>query len=293
MKKTTSVIGAILLVAATATGSMAAYGDPISDNPIYATQAGAGYFHVTDQTVNVWGDGNGDGKPDVTGTRHNVNVDVIQGPDQDWSGPAGIQPGYINYANFLGAPDRATSGWGGAAAGGSLVLGFDQDFGNGDGYDFMVHGFGFGFNKAFSVERGTVDIYVADASYNPTVSETDPVTGLVSMTGDESKWVKLSGWTGWQDGTWVGNPDFNYGSGVGAYCELIGGDLEGSGLDSARYIKIELGDGGYYMDEYTGAQNTGRAFFVDAVEARAVPVPAAVWLLGSGVVGLVGLRRRQ
>ena len=268
MKKTASVLGAVLIVAATATITAAAYGDPVFDNPIYATQAGAGWFHVTDQTVDVWGD-DGSGNPTVIGTRHNENVDVIQGPDQDWSGPAGIQPGYINYNNFLSTPEKATSGWGGAAAGGSLVVGFGQDFVNGDGNDFMVHGFGFSFNKAFSDERGTVDIYVADVSYNPTVSSVDPVTGLVTITGNESKWVKISEWSGRQaDGSWIGNPNHNFESGVGAYCEYIWGDLEGSGLESARYIKIELGDGGHYDDPYTGEQNNGRALFIDAVEAR-------------------------
>jgi hypothetical protein len=54
-----------------------------------------------------------------------------------------------------------------------------------------------------------------------------------------------------------------------------------------------LGDGGYYVDPYSGDQTTGRAFFIDAVEARAVPVPAAAWLLGSGLLGLVGLRRKK
>jgi hypothetical protein len=295
MKKLILGVGVILLIAGTGmTASAANYGNPVFDNPIYASQAGAGWFHVVDQTVDVWGDADGDGKADVTGTQHNVDADVIQGPDQDWSGPAGIQPGYINYNNFLGAPDQATSGWGGAAAGGSLVMEFDRDFVNGNGNDFMVHGFGFGFNKAFSDERGTVNIYAADASYAPTTSTIDPVTGLVTMTGDESKWVKISGWTGRQtDGTWAGNPDFNYGSGVGAYCELIGGDLEGSGLESARYLKIELGDGGAYIDSYTGLQNNGRAFFIDAVEANAVPVPGAVWLLGSGLVGVLGLRKKR
>ena len=142
MRKFMSVFGAFLMVAATATIAAAAYGDPVFSNPIYATQAGASWFYVTDQTIDVWGD-DGNGNPVVTGTQHNENVTVIQGPDQDWSGPAGIQPGYINYNNFLGTPEKATSGWGGAAAGGSLVVGFDQDFVNGDGSDFMVHGFGF------------------------------------------------------------------------------------------------------------------------------------------------------
>lgn len=249
----------------------------------YATLSGAGWFRVSDQTVNIWGDADGDGLPDVVGTQHNVDVDVIQGPDQDWSGTAQIRPGLIHYDNFLGPRDQCTSGWGGAASGGTLIVGFDQDFenGNGDGtyvdysgaeqdlpagVDFIVEGFGFCFNQAFSAERGTVNIYVADAAYDPVVGPEDPVTGLRSVTGDEFRWVKISGWLGWQDGTWVGNPNHNYASGPGAYGLYLWGDLEGSGLDSARYIKFELGDGGHYEDPYSGIQNTGRALFIDAVK---------------------------
>ena len=250
----------------------------------YATLSGAGWFHVSDQTVNVWGDADGDGLPDVIGTQHNVDVDVIQGPDQDWSGTAQIRPGLIHYDNFLGPRDTCTSGWGGAASGGSLIVGFDQDFENGDGagtyvdysgieqelaagVDFIVEGFGFSFNKAFSDERGTVHIYVADAAYNPVVGPEDPLTGLRSVTGDESRWVRISGWLGRQpDGSWIGNPDHDYASGPGAYGLYLWGDLEGSGLSSARYIKFELGDGGNYIDPYSGVQNTGRALFIDAVK---------------------------
>jgi hypothetical protein len=250
----------------------------------YATLSGAGWFHVSDQTVNIWGDANGDGLPDVIGTQHNVDVDVIQGPDQDWSGTAQIRPGLIHYDNFLGPRDQCTSGWGGAASGGSLIVGFDQDFVDGNhagtyvdydgveqdlplGVDFIVEGFGFCFNKAFSDERGTVNIYVADADYNPVVSPEDPVTGLRSVTGDESRWVKISGWLGrQQDETWIGNPDHNYGSGPGAYGLYLWGDLSASGLACARYIKFELGDGGHYIDPYSGIQNTGRALFIDAVK---------------------------
>lgn len=251
----------------------------------YATMSGAGLFHVTDQTINVWGDADDDGSPDVIGTQHNVDVDVIQGPDQDWSGTANIRPGLVHYDNFLGPRDQCTSGWGGAAAGGSLILGFDQDFADGsgigtytdyngvdhplpEGVDFIVEGFGFSFNKAFSDERGTVTIYVADAAYNPVVSASDPVTGLRSITGDDSRWVKISGWLGRQgDGTWAGNPNHNYASAPGAYGLYLWGDLAGSGLSSARYIKFELGDGNHYTDPWTGDQTTGRALFIDAVKS--------------------------
>jgi hypothetical protein len=268
MKKAISILGAFLLVAATATGAMA-YGEQVFENSQYATSAEAGWYYIDDQ--------NG-----VTDTW------AIQGPDQDWSGVGAIQPGVVTYDNFLDAPDMYTSGWGGAAAGGSLVVGFDQAIVDGDGIDFMVHGFGFCFNQAFSAERGTVSIYAAE-SYD-------------ASSHDATDWVQLSTWQGWGDwddnpetaDTWSGNPDMNYGSSPGAYGEFLWGDLADGGLESANYLMFVLGDGGYYVDPYSGEQTNGRAFFIDSVEARtaAVPVPAAVWLLGSGLLGLVGLRRR-
>ncbi len=335
MKRLIYVIGAALLAAASATGAMAAYGDPVFTNSQYATAAGAGDFYVVDQVINLWKDDDPpDGIPEVAGTQHNVNVTVTQGPDQNWSGQAVIQPGAISYSNFIGAPDQDTSGWGGAASGGTLIIKFAHDIVNGSTdviyegtnygpIDFMVHGFGFCFNKAFSSERGTVKIYAATAAYNPTFSGPDingpgPL-GEVTVTGDESQWRLISTWEGWGDwdndpstpDTWKGNPDHDYTSGPGAYGPYIWGDLsdaEGGGLTSARYLKFVLGDGSRYQDGSNPVNpeewhNTGRALFVDAVEARVDPdamtaVPAVSFPVGLlsagllGLMGLMGLRRR-
>ncbi|MGD9158807.1 MAG: hypothetical protein PVG39_10405 [Desulfobacteraceae bacterium] len=313
MKRVISGLGALLLLTVTATSAMAwEYGEGVFNNSQWAGAAGASYYYVTDQTVNLWGD-NGNGRPVAVDTRDNDDVTVIQGPDQNWSGTGIIQPGAINYENFLGAPDRNTSGYGGNASGGSLVVAFDRDIVNGNddvigqnrlgnevnygGIDFMVHGFGFCFNEAFSAERGTINIYAATADYNPTISVADPdgpgPLGEVTITGDESQWVLLSEYTGYVEGAWIGNPNMDYTSGPGQYGQFLWGDLSDGGLETARYLKFELGDGGHFINQYTGAEsNNGRALFIDAVEARAVPVPGAVWLLGSGLLGLVGLRKK-
>jgi hypothetical protein len=269
-----------------------------ADSPYsYATLAGAGWYHVSDQIVNVWGM-NPDPPPEVIAvdSQHNVDLDVIQGPDQNWGGTANIQPGYVTSSYMTGPFDNSCAGWGGAASGGTLIVGFDRDFLDGsglatipgyqqgesyplpEGADFVVYGFGFSFNQAFSAERGTVRIYAATAGYNPTVTGPDTdgpgPLGEVTIVGDEDQWVLLSEWQGWGDwdndpgtpDTWQGNPDHNYASAPGNYGLYLWGDLADGGLVSARYIKIELGDGGYYVDAYTGRQNNGRALFVDAVK---------------------------
>lgn len=269
-----------------------------ADSPYsYATLAGAGRYHASDQIVNVWG-ANPDPPPEVIAvdTQHNMGLDVIQGPDQNWGGTANIQPGYVTSSYMTGPFDHSCAGWGGAASGGTLIVGFDRDFMDGSGLatipgyqqgesyplpeeaDFVVYGFGFSFNQAFSAERGTIRIYAATADYNPIVTGPDPdgpgPLGEITVVGDEDQWVLLSEWQGWGDwdndpgtpDTWRGNPDHNYASGPGKYGLYLWGDLADGGLASARYIKIELGDGGYYIDAYSGRQNNGRALFVDAVK---------------------------
>jgi hypothetical protein len=39
--------------------------------------------------------------------------------------------------------------------------------------------------------------------------------------------------------------------------------------------------------------NTPAYFAMDNLTTSAVPVPAAVWLLGSGLIGLIGIRRNK
>jgi len=42
-----------------------------------------------------------------------------------------------------------------------------------------------------------------------------------------------------------------------------------------------------------GFRNDPYFFFLDDVDVSPVPIPGAVWLLGSGIVGLIGLKRRM
>ena len=54
-----------------------------------------------------------------------------------------------------------------------------------------------------------------------------------------------------------------------------------------NYIWFE---GGYYEGD---GDTHGNANFIDAFGANPVPIPGAVWLLGSGLLGLLGIRRKK
>ena len=68
--------------------------------------------------------------------------------------------------------------------------------------------------------------------------------------------------------------DFNY----------IG--FSGGGFD-AMLVRDNLGGGNSFYD---GGLNS---LALDAIETSAVPIPPAVWLFGSGLLGLVGIARRK
>ncbi len=64
-------------------------------------------------------------------------------------------------------------------------------------------------------------------------------------------------------------------------------DLSGLGSVIGLEFSFESSDVGAY------GINTPVYFAMDNLNGAPVPVPAAVWLLGSGLVGLIGLRRKQ
>jgi hypothetical protein len=172
---------------------------------------------------------------------------------------------------LLGPVDQTVAaGWGGDANGGYLTLSYNTAF-MADGAssaDIIVHGFGFAYNQPFSLEKGAIK---------------------VSASGNGSDWTVISDYAGDSGGgAWEANPDFSESPpGVPSIIMEIDLDDAISNLysDPISYLKFELGD---------GTVGHGRAFFVNAVEGtNAVPIPGAIWLLGSGLLGLVGIRRRN
>ncbi len=64
-------------------------------------------------------------------------------------------------------------------------------------------------------------------------------------------------------------------------------DLTGLGNVVGLELSLDSSDAGAY------GMNTPAYFAMDNLNGSPVPVPAAVWLLGSGLIGLVGIRRRH
>jgi hypothetical protein len=101
---------------------------------------------------------------------------------------------------------------------------------------------------------------------------------------------------------YIGGPFFGYTNEYNLYTSIDGADWSfvGSGIltehtdpelytdiyaisgDSLRYVKYEV----------VGGTHWASITEIETYDTSAVPIPAAVWLLGSGLIGLVGIRRR-
>ena len=68
---------------------------------------------------------------------------------------------------------------------------------------------------------------------------------------------------------------------------LLAGQILQFGFNT---VSTEYGDSGVYYDNICWSTNGDDCSFTDV---SAVPVPAAVWLFGSGLLGLVGVARRK
>jgi len=79
---------------------------------------------------------------------------------------------------------------------------------------------------------------------------------------------------------------------------ILEDNLGGSPIDIFSSAEIEGTDGDSLIGSYSfslqeGEMNTLEGFVDSWGQITAVPVPAAVWLFGSGLIGLVGVARRK
>lgn len=140
--------------------------------------------------------------------------------------------------------------------------------------------------------------YNIDAAYTVTWDDTgwrlpsagtDPQCSYNQITSEMGHlfYTEL-GNQGWQAS------DDNWGlNNTGDFDNLIASDYW-SGTENAGYP-----DSAWYFDMYNGFQCTNSTdhelygLAVCSAQVSEVPIPAAIWLLGSGLIGLVGLRRKK
>jgi hypothetical protein len=170
--------------------------------------------------------------------------------------------------------------------GGEITLTFDTPIADGSGWDFAV--FENSFNDTF-LELGYVEV-----SSNG--------TDFFRFENDSLTASPVGGF-GAVDPTDIDGLAGKYRQGYGTpfdLAELVGLDplLDVNNIAYVKIIDI-VGDGTYLdtagdviYDPYPTVGSAG--FDLDAIGViNAVPVPGAVWLLGGGLLGLLGVRRRR
>ncbi|VAW61898.1 hypothetical protein MNBD_GAMMA11-765 [hydrothermal vent metagenome] len=122
-------------------------------------------------------------------------------------------------------------------------------------------------------------------SGNTGVHQSTSNTNIISASGDTAT-IDFSGW----GVSWNGIPNINLGAGDSNGIATITCDT-GSGC----------GNGAGYVLDYFATVPTNSSSLKGGIKYRlhlegtisAVPVPAAVWLFGSGLIGLTGIARRK
>jgi hypothetical protein len=63
--------------------------------------------------------------------------------------------------------------------------------------------------------------------------------------------------------------------------------------DTDSFFKYGLNTLSFVVDNTGGGATGVRVEFANSAMAKVVPIPAAVWLFGSGVIGIAGLSKRK
>ncbi|VAW64792.1 hypothetical protein MNBD_GAMMA11-824 [hydrothermal vent metagenome] len=109
-------------------------------------------------------------------------------------------------------------------------------------------------------------------------------TRIISASGDTAT-IDFSGW----GASWNGIPNINLGTGNSNGIATITCDTGSGCANGAGYVLD------YSATLPSNAANYGNVKYKLHLEGTisAVPVPAAVWLFGSGLIGLTGMARRK
>lgn len=61
----------------------------------------------------------------------------------------------------------------------------------------------------------------------------------------------------------------------------------------ASLFTLDLTGTTFWFDNISGSSAADKVFYISQMNVSAVPVPAAVWLFGSGIAGLIGFGKRK
>ena len=187
---------------------------------------------------------------------------TVAGTDSDYVEAMGMSMGAgLSRYNYTGYYE--SKGWGGTDADDYVQMGFTVA----DGYEVTLESLVIGLRSS-NAGPGTMGIYTSLDSYADAVfTYTMPGSTWVNVVIDLSDLGTIT-------------DDFTI-----RFYEIgdTQADLDGSTSNSAYFAISEY----YNSGTYTDVQFTG------SVAASAVPVPGALWLMITGVLGLVGFSRKR
>ena len=147
----------------------------------------------------------------------------------------------------------------------------------------------------WAASTGTAQYQIWDSSNNQIMNAGNVIDGLMGLSPSK---IVLEG-KDWQDAT-TDKPDPNVSMTIddGPIIITIGGDVNDpwytQDINVAALPHITLTGTFYFTDDYFdifSAENLKAQVSMKNFVAP-VPIPGAVWLLGSGLIGLMGIRRK-
>jgi hypothetical protein len=188
------------------------------------------------------------------------------------------------------SPDQIAA----SVAPGEITLTFDKGIVNGQGNDFAVFENGFeSWSGGFFAELGYVEVSTDGENFARFDSESLTPEAVGAYGGiDSTNVYNLAGKHAKLQGTGFDLDDLLQDTMV------LAGLVD---LNDINYVKvIDVPGSGDFSDAqgnpiYDAYETWGSGGFdLDAVGViNAVPLPAAIWLMGSGLLGLIGIRRRM
>ena len=141
--------------------------------------------------------------------------------------------------------------------------------------------------------EGTYKLYLSVTSKSVNGLDTSNLDNNVGVNEQLFTSVSLSGLIGSPKYTFTGNSPYTYDPSVGNL--LLDIRISNIGVNGAGAFDGRTWDSD---GEFSVAHNFGGTLFnnrglVTEFQYNSVPVPGAIWLLGSGIIGLVAFRRRK